>query len=43
MAGAEKGEELRRRQRAKNLTLAGALLAFVLIVYLVSIIRMGGG
>jgi hypothetical protein len=43
MARLEKGEELRRRQRAKNLTLAAALVAFVVVVYLVSIVRMGGG
>jgi hypothetical protein len=43
MAGLGKNEELRRRQRAKNLTLAAALIAFVVIVYLVSIVRMGGG
>ena len=43
MARLEKGEDLRRRQRAKNLTLAAALVAFVVVVYLVSIVRMGGG
>ncbi len=43
MARPEKGHELRRRQRAKNLTLAAALIAFVVVVYLVSIVRMGGG
>jgi hypothetical protein len=43
MAKLEKGDDLRRRQKTKNLTLAAALLAFVVVVYLVSIVRMGGG
>lgn len=43
MAGPDRGEDLRRRQRAKNLTLAAALIAFVVLVYLVSVVRMGGG
>ncbi len=37
------GKDLRRRRRARNLALAGALVAFVVVVYLVSIVRMGGG
>ena len=37
------GKDLRRRRRTKNLALAGALVAFVVVVYLVSIVRMGGG
>ena len=37
-----RGDDLRRRQRIKNLALAGALLAFVVVVYLVSIVRMSG-
>jgi hypothetical protein len=32
-----------RKQRGKNIALLVALLAFVVIVYLVSIVRMGGG
>ncbi|HSD34918.1 MAG TPA: hypothetical protein VLE26_05825 [Alphaproteobacteria bacterium] len=36
-------EERRRRQRAKNWTLVAVLLAFVGLVYVVSIVRMSGG
>lgn len=39
------GEEtanLVRRRRARNLALLAALLAFVILVYVVSIVRMGG-
>ncbi len=32
-----------RRLRAKNLALFLVLLAFVALIYLVSIVRMGGG
>ena len=32
-----------RKQRSKNLALLLALFAFVVLVYLVSIVRMGGG
>lgn len=32
-----------RRLRAKNLAVLVSLLAFVVLVYLVSIVRMGGG
>ena len=40
----EGGEALRtKRLRAKNLTLLIALLAFVVLVYFVSVVRMGGG
>jgi predicted nucleic acid-binding Zn ribbon protein len=40
----EGGKVLRaKRLRAKNLTLLIALLAFVVLVYFVSIVRMGGG
>ncbi len=40
----EEGDETQRakRLRAKNLTLLIALLAFVVLVYFVSIVRMGG-
>ncbi|MEX1108418.1 MAG: hypothetical protein WEC00_05855 [Dongiaceae bacterium] len=34
--------ERKRRLRMRNLALAAALLAFVVIVYMVSIVRMGG-
>ncbi len=43
MAEPIKGEDLRRRRRAKNFALAGALVAFVVVVYLVTLVRMGGG
>jgi len=43
MAEPENSGDLRRRRRAKNFALAGALLAFVVVVYLVSIVRMKGG
>ena len=32
-----------RRLRVKNLTLLAVLLGFVVLVYLISIVRMGGG
>ncbi len=35
--------EVHRRQRTKNLALLIALLAFVVLIYLVSIVRIGGG
>ncbi len=35
--------EKERRQRVKNRVLLAALLAFVIIVYAVSVVRMGGG
>ena len=37
------GRELRRRQRTKNWLLFALLLGFVVIVYLVSLVRMGAG
>ena len=36
-------DELRRRLRSKNLALVAALLAFVALIYAVSIVRMSGG
>jgi hypothetical protein len=35
-------EERRRRQSAKNWTLVGVLLAFVALVYVVTIVRLSG-
>ncbi len=35
--------EVHRRQKSKNLALLIALLAFVVLIYLVSIVRIGGG
>ncbi len=32
-----------RKQRSKNFALLIALLAFVVVVYLVSVVRIGGG
>ncbi len=32
-----------RRLRAKNLVLLLALIAFVVLIYVVSVVRMGGG
>ena len=36
-------QEFRRRRRVKNWVLFGVLVAFVVVVYFVSLIRMGGG
>lgn len=41
-AEAGDGTQRAKRLRAKNLTLLIALLAFVVLVYFVSIVRMGG-
>lgn len=35
-------KQVHRAQRGKNLVVAGLIVAFVVIVYLVSIVRMGG-
>jgi hypothetical protein len=35
-------DERRRRLRSKNLALLLALVGFVVIIYVVSIVRMGG-
>lgn len=35
--------DLHRRQRAKNLALAAALVGFIVVVYFVTIVRMSGG
>ena len=35
-------DEARRRLRARNFALFGALLLFALLVYFVTIVRMGG-
>ncbi|MFM9843425.1 MAG: hypothetical protein ACKVOI_10705 [Dongiaceae bacterium] len=37
------GEAQRQRQRAKNWAMFAALAAFALLVYLIAIVRMGGG
>lgn len=36
------GRDQRRRQRGKNLALLAVLAGFVVLVYIVSLIRMGG-
>jgi hypothetical protein len=36
-------DALRRRQRAKNWAMFAALAAFALLIYLIAIVRMGGG
>jgi len=41
MAG-ENDDDRKKRQKIKNWALLAALLAFVVVVYFVSIIRMGG-
>ncbi|WP_421707772.1 hypothetical protein [Algihabitans sp.] len=33
--------DVHRQKRAKNLALMGALLAFIVLVYIVAIVRMG--
>jgi hypothetical protein len=35
--------EVHRKQRSKNLAMLIVLLGFVVLVYLVSLVRMGGG
>jgi len=37
------GQALRQRQRAKNWTMFAALAAFALLIYLIAIVRLGGG
>ena len=43
MAKHSDDSELRRKQRSKNLALLAVLVGFVVLVYLVSLVRMGGG
>ncbi len=35
--------DVHRRQKSKNLAMLLALLGFVVLVYLVSVVRIGGG
>jgi hypothetical protein len=35
--------EALRRRRARNLAIAGTLLAFVILVFVISIVKMKGG
>jgi len=39
----EDAETFRRKRRVKNWTLFAVLLGFVVVIYLVAIVRMGGG
>ncbi len=39
----QKRKEFRRKRRVKNFVLLAILAAFVVIVYFVALIRMGGG
>jgi hypothetical protein len=41
--GTPRSEADRRRQRRKNLALAGVLAIFAILVYFVAIVRMRGG
>ncbi len=41
--GKGSGPEFRRRRRARNWALFAVLVGFVVLVYLVSIVRMSGG
>lgn len=38
---ASENDELRRRQRRKNIAVALGLLAFVLLFYLITLVKMG--
>ena len=42
MADTRESADVRRRRRAKNIALAGVLLAMGTIFYIVTIVRMGG-
>ena len=43
MSEPQSGQAFRRKRRAKNWAMLAALVAFVVIIYFVAIIRMGGG
>ena len=43
MTEPENSEELQRRRRTKNIVLLAVLFCFVAVIYVVSIVRMGGG
>lgn len=36
-------EELKRRLRAKNLAMAAGLVGLVVLFYLITLVKMGGG
>jgi hypothetical protein len=40
---AKKPDDARRRQRTKNLVVMGILVGFVVLIYFVTLVRMGGG
>lgn len=39
----EKREDFRRKRRPKNLAMLFLLLAFIVLVYIVAVVRMGSG
>lgn len=43
MSEPQSGREFRRKRRARNWAMFAALVAFVVIIYFVAVIRMGGG
>ncbi len=43
MAKRSGDSELHRKQRSRNLALLAVLVGFVVLVYLISLVRMGGG
>lgn len=43
MARRPEDGEMHRKQRSKNLALMVVLVGFVVLIYLVSLVRMGGG
>lgn len=42
MAKPDRDSEAQRRQRARNLALMAALIGFCVLIYLVTIVRLGG-
>lgn len=42
MAKREPRSDAHRRQRAKNIALAAALVGFIVLIYFVTIVRMSG-
>ncbi|MFQ5467978.1 MAG: hypothetical protein ACE5DS_07560 [Kiloniellaceae bacterium] len=43
MAQRRRPSDAERRQRSRNLALLAVLVGFVALIYVVSIVRMGGG
>ncbi len=42
VAKPDRDSEVQRRQRGRNLALMAALIAFCVLIYLVTIVRLGG-